>query len=144
MIDFQQCPDFASSSFFLSSLASLYGPARTDIEISVLAKYFWEIPEKNQFEKILRQLKDVKELSWMSQRVIRFWFLLNFLLWYSSFIINFPRFFKRLFSPTKILLLRHSQNNYQMWLYKLNLMCEGLSYQIINTSVVNQAVFCYY
>ena len=23
-------------------------------------------------------------------------------------------------------------------------MCEELSYQIINTSVVNQAVFCYY
>ena len=23
-------------------------------------------------------------------------------------------------------------------------MCEGLSYQIMNTSAVNQAVFCYY
>ena len=33
---------------------------------------------------------------------------------------------------------------YQMWLYKLNLMCEGLSYQIINTAAVNQAVICYY
>ena len=28
--------------------------------------------------------------------------------------------------------------------YKLNLKCERLSYQIINTSAVNQAVFCYY
>ena len=34
----------------------------------------------------------------------------------------------------KILLLRHFQNNYQFWLYKLNLMCEELSYQIITTS----------
>ena len=31
-----------------------------------------------------------------------------------------------------------------MWLYKLSLMCEELSYQIICTSAVNQAVFCYY
>ena len=44
----------------------------------------------------------------------------------------------------KILLLRYSQNNYQIWLYKLNLMCEEISYQIINISAVNQAVFCYY
>ena len=93
-------------------------------------------------------IKDVKELTWTFHRIIRFWFLLNFLfgfLWYSSFVINFPRFFKRLFKPTTILilLLRHSQKNYQMWLYKLNLMCEGLSYQIINTSAVNQAVFCW-
>ena len=44
----------------------------------------------------------------------------------------------------KILQLRHSQNNYQIWLHKLNLMCEELHYQIINTSAVNQAVFCYY
>ena len=34
----------------------------------------------------------------------------------------------------KILLLRYSQNSYQIWLYKLNL----------NISAVNQAVFCYY
>ena len=33
---------------------------------------------------------------------------------YSSFVIRFPRFFKRLFRPMKILLLRHSQNNYQI------------------------------
>ena len=39
----------------------------------------------------------------------------------------------------KILLHRHSQNNYQIWLYKVNLMCEELSYQIIHTSAVNQA-----
>ena len=34
--------------------------------------------------------------------------------------------------------------NYQTSLYKSNLMCEELSYQIIDTQVVNQAVFCYY
>ena len=74
-----------------------------------------------------------------------YWMFFSFRLsWYFSFIINFPRFFKRLFRPTKILLLRHSQNSYQMLLYKLNLMCEELFYQIINTSPVNQAVFCYY
>ena len=33
---------------------------------------------------------------------------------YSSFVINFPRFFKRYFKPMKILLLRYSQNNYQI------------------------------
>ena len=64
-------------------------------------------------------------------------------LWYSSFVINFPRFFKRLLKLMKILLFRHSQNNYQIRLNKLNLMGEKLSYQIINTSAVNQAVFCY-
>ena len=69
---------------------------------------------------------------------IEFSFHFGFL-WYSSFVINFPRFFKRLFRPTKILLLRHSQNNYQMWLYKLNLMCEEFFYQIINTSAVNKS-----
>ena len=42
----------------------------------------------------------------------------------------------------EILLLRHSSKNYQIWLYKLNLMCEELPYQLINTSAVNQAVFC--
>ena len=31
-----------------------------------------------------------------------------------------------------------------MWLYKLSLMCEEVSYQVKNTSAVNQAVFCYY
>ena len=65
-------------------------------------------------------------------------------LWYSSFVISFPRFFKRFFRLVNILLLRHSQNNYQIWLDKSNLMCEELSYQIINTSAVNQAVFYYY
>ena len=44
----------------------------------------------------------------------------------------------------KIFLLRYSQNNYQIWLYKLNLIFEELSSQFINTSAVNQAVFCYY
>ena len=40
----------------------------------------------------------------------------------------------------KIHLLRYSQNKYQIWLHKLNLMCEELFFQIINISAVNQAV----
>ena len=66
-------------------------------------------------------------------------FLLN-----SSFITSFPRFFKQYFRLRKIPLLRYSQNNYQIWLFKLNLMCEELSYQTINISAVDQAVFHYY
>ena len=74
-----------------------------------------------------------------------FYWILNFgFLWYSSFVINFLRFFKRYFWPTKILLLRYSQNNYQICLYKLNLMCKEFCYEIINISAVSQAVFCYY
>ena len=41
----------------------------------------------------------------------------------------------------KILLLRYSQNNYQTWLYKLNLICDELFYQITNILAVNQAIF---
>ena len=57
---------------------------------------------------------------------------------------QFPAFLKRCFRPMKILLLRYSQNKYQLYncLYKLNLMREKLSYQIINISAANQAVFC--
>ena len=73
---------------------------------------------------------------------IEFSFHFSFL-WYSRFVINFPHFFKRLFRPMKIPLPGHSQNNYQIWLYRFNLMGEELSYQIINTSAVNQVVFCY-
>ena len=74
---------------------------------------------------------------------IEFSFHFDFLL-YSSFIINFPRFFKQYFRLMKIPLLRYSQNNYQIWLFKLNVMCEELSYQTINISAANQAVFHYY
>ena len=49
---------------------------------------------------------------------IEFSFCFGFL-WYSSFVNNFPHFFKRLFRPTKIHLVRHSQNNDQIWLYEL-------------------------
>ena len=74
-----------------------------------------------------------------------YWISINFgFLWYSSFVINFPRFFKPLFWLMKVLLLRYSQNNYQIWWYKLNVMCEELSYQNINNSAVNQAVLFYY
>ena len=51
-------------------------------------------------------------------------------LWYSSPVINFLRFSKWYFRAMKIVLLRYSQNNYQIWLYRLNLMCDELSYQI--------------
>ena len=99
--------------------------------------------------------RNIRELSWMSYGVMRYLRYRSYLIsiefsfhfgffWYSSFVINFPRFFKRLFRPMKILLLRHSQNNYQIWLCKLNLMCGELSCQIINTSAVTQVVFCYY
>ena len=74
-----------------------------------------------------------------------YWIFFHFgFLWYSSFINDFPRFYKPYFRPMEILLLRYSQNNYRIWLHKLNLMCEELAYQIKNISAVNQAVFCYH
>ena len=71
--------------------------------------------------------KKIRKLNWISHGVMRYWFYIEYsfhfgFLWYSSFVINFPRFFKRLFRPMEILLLWHSQKNYQIWLYKLNLM----------------------
>ena len=48
------------------------------------------------------------------------------------------------FKPAKSFLCRHSQNNYQFQLCKLNLTFEKLSYQIAHTLAVNQAFFCYY
>ena len=53
--------------------------------------------------------------------------------WYSSSVINFPYFFSVFFELVKILLFRHSQNNYQLRLNKSNLMCDKQVYQIINT-----------
>ena len=89
--------------------------------------------------------KNIRELSSISHGVMPTEFSFHFsFLWYLNFVINFPCFFEQLFRPMKLLLLRHPQNNNQIWLYKLNLMCEELSYQITNTSAVNQAVFCYY
>ena len=98
-----------------------------------LCKIYWKTPVTERLHSIT-QYKDVKELSWMSHRVIRFWFLLNFLFISAFFDILASLSISRGFF----------QNNYQIWLYKLNLMCEELSYQIINISAVNQAVFCYY
>ena len=89
--------------------------------------------------------KNIRELSWMSHRVIRFWFLLTFLFISAFFDILASLLISCVFSrgfsgrPKSSCL-----DNYQMWLCKLDLMCEKLSYQIINTSTVNQAVFCYY
>ena len=60
-------------------------------------------------------------------------------LWYSIFVINFSRFFKWIFRPSKVFLLRNSRNNYQMSLYKWNLMCEWISYQIRKTLAVDLA-----
>ena len=92
-------------------------------------------------ELSLYRSKDVRELSWMSHGVMPsnfYWISFHFgFLWYSSFVIDFPRFYKWYFRQMKILLLRYSQNNYQIWLHKLNLMCEELFYQIINISAVN-------
>ena len=93
-------------------------------------------------------IKDVREFSWMFHGVTCFWFLLNFLLFPLSFICypryQFPTFFQAAFQADKILLLRYSKNNYPIWLYNLNLMCEEISYQIINISAVNQAALWYY
>ena len=81
----------------------------------------------------------------LAGRLMDSWIFFSFgFLWCSSFVINFPRILKRLFRPMKILLPRHSKSNYQISLYKLNLMCEELSNKIINTSAVNQAAFCYH
>ena len=77
-------------------------------------------PSHYLISRILESLAHVLLIS------IEFSFHFGFL-WYS-------RFFKRLFRPVKIFLPGHSLNNYQVWLYKLNLMCEELSYQIMNTS----------
>ena len=111
----------------------------------------WSCFKFNNLGLALGTNKDVRELSWMLESsqsyalliYIEYSFHFGFL-WYSSFVINFPHFSKWYFRPVKILQLRHSQNNYQIWLYKLNLMWQELSYQIINISAVNQAVFCYY
>ena len=73
--------------------------------------------------------KNIRELSWMSHGVMRFLFLLNFLFISASFDI-----LASLSIPRGVL---------AQW-KSLNLMCEELSYQIINTLAVNQAVFCYY
>ena len=70
-----------------------------------------------------------------------YWIFFSFRLFifsYSSFFIDFPRFYKRYFRPIKILLQIYSQNNYQIWLHKLNLMYEELFYQIINISAAKK------
>ena len=93
--------------------------------------HLWVAPKRPSWIG-LTFAKDVKEISWMSRSLIHFWFLLIFFyfafLWYSSFVSNSPCIFQRLFWLTKILLLRHSKKNYQMFLYKLDIMCEELSY----------------
>ena len=71
-----------------------------------------------------------------------YWIVFSFhFLLYSSFVINFMRFFKGILGRWKS---SYSDIPREIWLYKLNLMREKLSYQIINISAVNQAVFCYY
>ena len=83
------------------------------------------LPKKTHASKVVLELDNSQSYLLL----ISIGFSIHFgFLWYSSFVINFPHFFKGLFRTTNILLLRHSQNNYQMWLYKLSLMCEELSY----------------
>ena len=77
--------------------------------------------------------KNIRELSWMSHGVMRFLFLLNFLFISASFDILASLSIPRVFSSGVL----------AQW-KSLNLVCEELSYQIINTLAVNQAVFCYY
>ena len=59
------------------------------------------------------------------------------------YFYQFLAFFQMFFKSPKILQFRNSQNNYQIRPYKLNLMCEKLSYQFINNLAVNQEVLCY-
>ena len=96
----------------------------------------------------LIQIKDLRQLSWMSHGVMRFWFLLNFLFASVAFDIPASLSVSRVFSSgflgrwkSPCLDIPEQLSNS---LYKLNLMCDEVSYQIINTSAVNQAVFCYY
>ena len=70
--------------------------------------------------------EDVKELSWMSHRVIRFWFLFNFLFISAFFDILASLSISRVFSSD--FSGRH---------------CLDMP-RTLNTSAVNQAVFCYY
>ena len=78
---------------------------------------------KFYYKKPVWMNKDVRPLSWISNSVMGFWFLLNILLILAFFDI-LASFFKQFFRPTKNLLLIYPQNNDQIWLYKLNLMCE--------------------
>ena len=103
------------------------------------------------FLNFLTFINNIWELSWMSHGWMSYALLISLqfsfhfgFLWYSSFGISFPRFFKWLFKSLKILKLRHSHSNYQICWHKLNLMCRKVSNQIITTPVVHQVVFCYY
>ena len=117
----------------------------------VLSFHLWFY--SNHFNRFYNSLfcitKDVRELSWMSHRVMRFWFLLNFLFISAFFDILALLSISPICSSGISGWWKSScsdipKNNYQIWLHKLNLMYEELSYQIINISTVNQAVFCYY
>ena len=81
----------------------------------------WHQSKYNTLSLISNLFNLSKNISWMCQSYlllisIEFYFHFGFL-WCSSLVINFPFFFKQLFRPMKILLLRHSQNNDQIWLY---------------------------
>ena len=72
---------------------------------------------------LLSITEDVRELSWMSHGFMRFWFLLNFPFILAFFDIlaslSIARVFSAALQADEILLFRYSQNNYQIWLYKL-------------------------
>ena len=84
----------------------------------------------------------------MSHEVMSFWFLVNFLIISAFFDILASLSISCVFSSGISDRWKSSCSDFpdenQIWLYELNLMCEELSYQIINISAVNQAVFCYY
>ena len=79
MIDFQLCLDPASSSFF-SLPASWYGIARTDIEMSVLAKHIWESPEKKSIRRDPSSTLAVSQVSGEISSFVDDWQSIN--LWF--------------------------------------------------------------
>ena len=84
----------------------------------------------------------------MSHGVMRFWFLLNFI-FISAFSYirvryQFPAFFQVVFQADENPPAQIFSEQLPNLIYKLNLMCEERSYQIVNISAVNPAAFCYY
>ena len=82
--------------------------------------------------KVLSRI--LKSTAEYVMKLLCFWFLLIFLFSFFFFSFRSTSFdilvslsiscFLSVFQTNEILLLRHSQNNYQIWLYTLNLMSE--------------------
>ena len=76
---------------------------------------------------MLWKKKNARNLSWMFHGIMCFWFLLIFFFSFRLPLIFYLRYqFPAFFRPMKILINRHSQNNYQIWLLKLNSVCVTL------------------